>query len=459
MVAVAYDVEVMPASRTLLRRAGWVPLVALLVAGCGGSTGKRPVVAQVTKGEVREVVEAPAVVTAKASATLTSPAAGRVGKLLVRDGASVTQGQTLMVLSSPTAQARLKQAQAADAKAAKAEKPASATDLTGFLAASDTSADQAFATAQQAIDVIPAGPAKAAAQARLASSRASYATSRSQAEQAIQSLDAGIGGLQQALSTVAQAQRTQTLAAVSLAQQAISALTITAPVAGVVQLGGPQTDSTSDLSGSLSQLPSSVQGQAAQLLGGGSTGTTTSTTLSAGSPVTTGATLATVTDASSLTLSADVDETDVLSVHPGVHATVSLDAVPDAAYTATVVAIGQTPTTSAEGGVTYRVRLALGKGRNVDKTAAPTPRPGMSAVVDLLVLDPKSVTRVPVSAVIHDGSRAFVWADSGGRAHKTYITVGAQGDDNDEVVSGVTVGQRIVVQNAENLTEGQKLPR
>ncbi|BEP12649.1 efflux RND transporter periplasmic adaptor subunit [Acidothermaceae bacterium B102] len=450
----------MPASRTLLRRAGWIPLTALVLAGCGGSSGKKPVVASVTRGEVREVVEAPATVTAKASATVTSPADGRVGKLLVRDGATVTQGQTLLVISSPIAQSRLKQAKAADAKAAEGEKPVSPTDLTGLLAASDTSADQAFATAQQAIDLIPAGPAKVAAQARLASSRSSYATSRSQAEQAIQSLDNGIGGVQQALATVAQAQRTQTLAAVSLAQQAISALTIKAPVAGIVQLGGPAASSSTDLSGTLSQLPSSVQGQAAQLLGGsGSGGTTSMTTLSAGTPVTTGSTLVTVTDASTLSLTADVDETDVLSVHPGVHATVDLDAVPDATYTATVLGIGQSPTTSAEGGVTYRVRLALGKGRNADKSAAPTPRPGMSAVVDMLVDDPKNVLRVPPSAVIHDRSRVFVWADDSAVARKAYITVGAQGDDFVEVLTGLTAGQRLVVQNAENLTEGQKLPR
>ena len=440
---------------------GWIPLTALLLVGCGGSSGKKPVVASVARGEVREVVEAPATVTAKASATVTSPADGRVGKLLVRDGATVTQGQTLLVISSPTAQSRLKQARAADAKAAEGEKPVSPTNLTGLLAASDTSADQAFATAQQAIDLIPVGPARTAAQARLALSRASYATSRSQAEQAIQSLDNGIGGVQQALSTVAQAQRTQTMAAVSLAQQAISALTIKAPVAGIVQLGGPAaSSSTSGLSGTLSQLPASVQGQAAQLLGGsGSGGTTSTTTLSAGTPVTTGSTLVTVTDASTLSLTADVDETDVLSVHPGVHATVDLDAVPGATYTATVLGIGQSPTTSAQGGVTYRVRLALGKGRNADQSAAHTPRPGMSAVVDMLVRDPRHVLRVPPSAVIHDGSRVFVWADDSGVARKAYITVGAQGDAYDEVLTGLTVGQRLVVQNAENLTEGQKLPR
>jgi HlyD family secretion protein len=451
----------MAAARTLAGRAGLVLVVAVVATGCGGSGGKKPVVAKVSRGEVREVVEAPAVVTAKASATITSSAQGRVGKLLVRDGATVKQGQTLMVISSPSAQQRLKQAKAADAKAASGAAPVPATDLTGFLAGQDTAANQAFDTAQQAIDLIPDAAAKAAAQTRLAAARASYATSRSQAQQAIQSLDDGIGGLQKALSSVAQAQRSQTQAAVLLAQDAITALTVKAPVAGIVQLGGAAVSSgTGDLSSQLSQLPSSVQGQAAQLLGGsGSGGSTASTTISLGTPVSTGTTLATVTDGSTLTLSADVDETDVLLVRHGVTATVELDAVPDASYAAIVQSVGQTPTTSAEGAVTYRVRLSLGAGRNPDRSTAPKPRPGMSAVVDMLVRDAKNAVSVPASAVIHDGTRDFVWADDNGVAHKTYVTLGAQADALLQVLAGVQLDQPIVIQNAEDLTEGQKLPR
>jgi multidrug efflux pump subunit AcrA (membrane-fusion protein) len=389
---------------------------------------------------------------------MASPAAGRVGTLLVRDGATVKQGQKLMVISSPTAQQRLRQAKAADAKAASGAAPVPPTDLTGFLAGSDNAAGQAFDTAQQAIDLIPDATAKAAAQTRLAQAKASYASSRSQAQQAIQSLDDGIGGLQRALSTVAQAQRTQTQAAVVLAQQTVDALTIKAPVAGVVQLGGPASSGSSGLSSQLSQLPSSVQGQAAQLLGGSANDSTASTTISLGTPVSTGTTLATVTDGSTLTLSADVDETDVLLVRRGVSATVELDAVPDATYTATVQSVGQTPTTSAEGGVTYRVRLALGTGATPDKSAAPKPRPGMSAVVDMLVRDAKNALSVPSSAVIHDGARDFVWADDNRVARKAYVTLGAQGDSAVQVLSGLQQGQRIVTQNAEDLTEGQKLP-
>jgi RND family efflux transporter MFP subunit len=202
-----------------------------------------------------------------------------------------------------------------------------------------------------------------------------------------------------------------------------------------------------------------VQGQAAQLLGGASSGSTASTTISLGTPVATGTTLATVTDGSTLTLSADVDETDVLLVRRGVRATVNLDAVPEATYTAVVQSVGQTPTTSAAGGVTYRVRLSLGTGSKPDRSAAERPRPGMSAVVDMLVRDAKDALSVPASAVVHDGARDFVWADDNGVARKTYVTLGAQGDNVLQVLTGLRDGQRIVTQNVEDLTEGQKLPR
>ncbi len=172
-----------------------------------------------------------------------------------------------------------------------------------------------------------------------------------------------------------------------------------------------------------------------------------------------GSTLATITDPSVLTLSADVDETDVLLVHRGVGASVELDAVPDATYHAVVKLIGQTPTTSAEGGVTYRVRLSLGSGRNANGTKAPRPRPGMSAVVNMLVRHVTHGVRVPAAAVIHEGNRDFVWVDDNGVAKKAYIEVGAQGDDQLQVLKGVTVGQRIVVRDAVNVTKGQKLPR
>ena len=68
--------------------------------------------------------------------------------------------------------------------------------------------------------------------------------------------------------------------------------------------------------------------------------------LAEGQPVSSGQPLVTVTDASTLSLTAQVDETDVLLVKAGVPATAELDAVPDASYTAAVTTIDPTPTTS-----------------------------------------------------------------------------------------------------------------
>ncbi len=57
---------------------------------------------------------------------------------------------------------------------------------------------------------------------------------------------------------------------------------------------------------------------------------------------------------SSLSLAADVDETDVFLVKPGVKAEAELDAVPGGRYPATVASVGLSPTQSARGGVSYR---------------------------------------------------------------------------------------------------------
>ena len=85
--------------------------------------------------------------------------------------------------------------------------------------------------------------------------------------------------------------------------------------------------------------------------------------------MTSGQPILTVTDTSTLSLTAQVDETDVLLVQAGVPASAELDAVPDATYDAAVTSIDPTPTTSSRGGVTYVVRLSLGRG------TAPAARP------------------------------------------------------------------------------------
>lgn len=256
-------------------------------------------------------------------------------------------------------------------------------------------------------------------------------------------------------------QRLQALAVVASAQRTVDALLVKAPITGTVQLGGSgPSGSAGGLDALVGQLPTEVQGPAAAALGAGSDadGATTSVAaITRGVPVQQGTVVAVVFDLSELSLVAEVDETDVFLVKPGITAQAELDAVPGATYPATVRSVELAPTTSSRGGVTYRVNLLLAAGREVDGAAAPRPRPGMSAVVDLRVRSAEGAVAVPAAAVIRRGQRDAVWVVRDGRARAAVVTLGAQGDEMVEVRSGVDEGAEIVVRGADVVREGEQL--
>jgi RND family efflux transporter MFP subunit len=164
-----------------------------------------------------------------------------------------------------------------------------------------------------------------------------------------------------------------------------------------------------------------------------------------------------VTDTSTLSLTAQVDETDVLLVEPGVEAVAELDAAPDATYAATVTTVDPEPAESTRGGVSYVVRLSLERGTDADGAAAPTPRPGMSAVVDLRVRTARDVVAVPAAAVFRDGRRDVVYVVRNGVAHRRVVRLGAQGESRVEVREGLRDGERLVVRGVDRVRDGQRV--
>ena len=443
-------------------------IVAAVLAGCSGAAPPAVDVGSVERGEVTEVVEAPANVVAKATATVTAPAAGTVVGLDVADGQTVTAGQVLLRLDSPVARQNLDAARRADAQVAAAGSGGAAPriDLAG-LRQSDTIADRAFAQARTAAAGIPDPQLRAQALAQIAAAQADHRAARAALGRAVDQLGAGLGSLTQLTSSLAKAQRAQTRAAVAAATATVDALTVRSPIAGTVVLGGSGSGSSGaapDVASVLQQLPAGAQAQAQALLpgsgaaAGGGAGSASVTALPAvGVPVSPGSALFTVTDVSALSLTASVDETDVLLVRPGVVADVELDAVPGAVYPATVRSVDLQPTTSSRGGVSYGVRLTLGGGRTETGEAAPAPRPGMSAVARLKVRTAKGAASVPASAVFRDGARDTVWVVQAGRAHRREVRLGAQGDERVEVTSGLAIGDRVVVRGADRVTEGQQV--
>lgn len=421
-------------------------------------------VATVGRADVAEVVEAPATVVARATAQLSAPADGRLVELRVRDGQSVRAGAVLAVLDSPEARRRLAEARQADAQAAAAGTSGSAVGLGGSLTSSDRAARTAFSTARAAAARLTDPQQRSQAEAAVAQAEAQYAAARAQAVAALSAVQRGVGSLTRAAGALAAAQRVQTRAAVAAAQRTVDALTLVAPMSGVISLGSASAPTGSgDLLGSLPPEVTALLGGSTTGGGSGSTGATGvgsgGTAVAVGVPVQSGAPLLTVTDVSELSLTAEVDETDVFLVRAGVKAAVELDAVPGARYDAEVVSVDLAPATSARGGVSYRVRLRLGAGVAADGDPAPRPRPGMSAVADLTVRSAQHAISVPASAIVRDGARDAVWVSEGGKAVRRVVQLGAEGDDLVEVRAGLKDGERVVVRGADGVRAGQQLPR
>lgn len=437
----------------------------MLLTGCGGEDSV--VTAVVGRQTVTEVVEAPATVSARASATLTAPADGRVVSIAVADGDVVQPGTAVVRIDSPQAMDRLQRARAA--LAAVSQAPGTPQiDLSGLQAQVDAAAHEAFGAAREAADGIPKAELRDAALAKVARSEQTYQAARAQSQAALEGLNSGLATFAEGLSSLTAAQEIQARSAVEIAQDTVDRLVVRAPISGTVQLtmSAPDTGA-GGLDALLGELPTELAGQAGELLGAagdgatGSAGVPTDRTLRVGAPVSAGATLAVVVDAAALSLAAEVDETDVFLVQPGVPATVQVDAAPGASYAASVVSVDLAPTASTRGGVSYRVVLTLGPGtmgEGAGEQIAPRPRPGMSAVARLQVRQATDVVAVPVSAVVRDAGDDVVWVSVGGSAERREVTLGAQGEETVEVTAGLGPGETVVVSGADTVEEGQELP-
>jgi multidrug efflux pump subunit AcrA (membrane-fusion protein) len=274
----------------------------------------------------------------------------------------------------------------------------------------------------------------------------------------------GLAGISDAVAALGAAQQAQAQAAVDLAQSTVDALTLRAPIAGVVQFARPATATSADpLAGLLGAAGAAGATGAAGLAGAAEAAKSTGQAvgvddvLAIGDRVSAGTPVLTIVDVSEIGLVGEVDETDVLLVTPGITADVELDAAPGLRYEATVGTIDLLPTPSTRGGVAYRIRLAFTAAEAADSDQ-PTPRPGMSAVAHLRVRTAVDAVAVPAAAVISaDGGQA-VWLVRDGVAVQQKVRVGVQGEDLVQVLEGVEPGQRIVVSGADKVSAGQDLP-
>ena len=148
-----------------------------------------------------------------------------------------------------------------------------------------------------------------------------------------------------------------------------------------------------------------------------------------------------LTDLNTLLVQATFDETEASSLKVGAAATVTPEGVTDASdISATVEEIDPTSTTS-DGVVDYGVTLALSKTAGL--------KSGESVSLSVITGEVNNALYVPATAVTTSGSTStveVVGADNKKQAE--LVTLGVQGSTDDQILTGLTLGQKVVTSTA-----------
>ncbi len=142
-------------------------------------------------------------------------------------------------------------------------------------------------------------------------------------------------------------------------------------------------------------------------------------------------------------LRVDVDESIINSLREGSEVNVKVAAVADKTFKGTItnIALAASPTTKA-----YQVKIQI---PNADHLL----KPGMYAEVTLAGRQGNGIS-LPRDAVMMSGDRETVWVVSDGSARKREVKTAPLDDKNVLVTSGLNDGDKIIVGNLENLSDG-----
>ena len=227
---------------------------------------------------------------------------------------------------------------------------------------------------------------------------------------------------------------------VQSAEKAVAATTLRAPMAGTVTaVNGAvgQTVSGGSSSASSSSSSSSTGSDGASVTGGlGGGGSSSSSSSASG-----GSSFITLAQVSRFKMEVSLSESDIGSVKVGQPATVTVNAASGEQFAARVADIGVLSSSSSSGSsssaVSYPVTLSL------DQTAKSL-KAGMSATADIVT---SQVTGMAVPSQALSGSTVTVEAPDG--THSTErVQTGVVGDSTTQVVSGLKVGDKVVVRSA-----------
>ena len=225
-------------------------------------------------------------------------------------------------------------------------------------------------------------------------------------------------------------------ALVRAAQKDVDDGTLTAPADGVISaVNGVVDEYLSPASGTTALAP----GSRAAIPGSASAGGATGATGGGAAPTRPGgSSFLVLSNAETFQAVVPFEESDASQIAPDQQVSVTFDAIPDLTESGTVVAVAPSAT-AISGVISYYVTMSLDE-------ADPRLRDGQTARAAVITAERQNVLSVPNAAVRRQGDAAIVSVvDRDGRQRVVTFQPGLVGPDRTEVLSGLSEGQRVVV--------------
>lgn len=385
--------------------------------------------AKVSKETLSVLVTASGKMEAGQKADVFPPVAGTLASIVATEGQQVKAGQLIASMDTGPLEFAVDQARAG-VKAAKSQYDLAGKQVptSADWAAANAGIDSAatsYNAAKGAYDSFHQAFILAGSPASMEATLTQLNIAQKQAYAGLQSANSGKSKLSVAGSVGAQraaacAAITQANTGLKLAEDNLSKANLVSPMDGVVLFNATGTPG---LDGS---LPKAMAGTAV-------------------SPV---SAPFSVVQLGSLNFDAQVDEADVDRIKTGMKATVRLDAFPSQSFGTTVASIKPAAIQTTTGGVAFPVLLNLSStGKNL--------LIGMSGSADIQVSAVADSITVPIEALTDVNGKSYVFVVVNGKLKQTEVKTGALTDTRAEIVSGVSVGDEVVLGGLAGLKDGQ----
>jgi multidrug efflux pump subunit AcrA (membrane-fusion protein) len=409
--------------------AGAIVVAFLLVGPPSQSATVQSRTVKAQQGVVQQTVSGSGNVEPATQLDLGFKTSGVVQAIHVSQDQYVTTGQLLAELNPQSAEAALEQAratlQAAEAALAAEEEDGGESSTSQ---SSGASSSQTPSQSEGATHKATAAPAPAA------TTSSGSSTGSEKPRQSAATREANLASARAAVKS--------DRIAVQSAEQALSDTKLFAPDNGtIVSLAGEvgesvsgtgtskaSTSASSASSGSSSGAAGAGTGSSSARSGSGASSTASSASSGSGSDTP----FAVLSDLTTMQLVVGLSESEIVHVHTGQPATVTVEALEGAKLAAHVVSVA-TLASSSSGVVSYDVTFQL------DQTASGL-RPGMSGSAEVVVRQEEGVN-VPTSAI----SGSTVTVLQGGRQERRRVVTGLAGNSSTVVLSGLKAGEEVAL--------------